>query len=170
MPARGRSGGISCWITALLIKCSSRRKKKQILAALESLQEVEPSESSQLLRKLGDFFQTPAAAWVSVDFSDWSGRRQELFNLLKNAIPRIPVISFDYYTSDAGGWNGALWSRSSCGLKAVPQVPARLVPRRRQTMRTFKILRIKRPECLDEYFLPENMPVAEESDTAQNGA
>lgn len=73
MPARAGSGGISRWITALLIKCSSRRKKKkQILAALESLQEVEPSESSQLLRKLGDFFQTPAAAWVSVDFSDWS--------------------------------------------------------------------------------------------------
>ena len=37
-------------------------------------------------------------------------------------------------------------------------------------MRTFKILRIKRPECLDEYFFPRNMPVAEESDTVQNAA
>ena len=99
--SKGRSGGISLLDHSLIDKMFiTPEEKKQILAALESLQEVEPSESSQLLRKLGDFFQTPAAAWVSVDFSDWSGKRQELFNLLKNAILQSRVISFDYYTSD----------------------------------------------------------------------
>lgn len=167
--SKGRSGGISLLDHSLIDKMFiTPEEKKQILAALESMQEVEPSESSQLLRKLGDFFQTPAAAWVSVDFSDWSGRRQELFNLLKNAILESRVISFDYYTSDGRVERRVvepvqLWFKSRAWY-------LRAWCRGRKAMRTFKILRIKRPECLDEYFLPRNIPVAEESDTAQNAA
>ncbi|WP_455616043.1 helix-turn-helix transcriptional regulator [Eisenbergiella sp.] len=167
--SKGRSGGISLLDHSLIDKMFiTPEEKKQILAALESLQEVEPPENSKLLRKLGDFFQTPAAGWVSVDFSDWSGRRQELFTLLKNAILQSRVIAFDYYTSDGRMerrvvepvqlWfkNRAWYLRAWC--------------RSRQAMRTFKILRIKRPECLEEYFPPRSIPVTEEADAAPNAA
>ena len=101
----------------------NNEEKSQILAALEGLREADPSDSPELLRKLGDFFQTPGSSWVSIDFSDWSGEQEALFSLLKHAILQCHVIAFDYYGSD-GKWSAAPRSLSSCGLKAITGICA----------------------------------------------
>lgn len=78
--SKGRGGGISlmehCVIDKMFV---NEDEKAQILAALESLRETAPSDNTELLQKLGDFFQTSGSNWVSIDFSDWSGRQEMLF-------------------------------------------------------------------------------------------
>lgn len=167
--SKGRGGGISLLDHSLIDKMFvTQKEKKEILAALESLKEVEPSGNSQLLRKLGDFFQTPAESWVSVDFSDWSGKRQELFSLLKNAILQSRVIAFDYYAGNGRMERRVvepirLWFKSSAWYLCA-------WCRSRQAMRTFKILRIKRPECLEEHFIPRKTAAPEENKVGEEAS
>ena len=149
--SKGRGGGISlmehCVIDKMFV---NEDEKAQILAALESLRETAPSDNTELLQKLGDFFQTSGSNWVSIDFSDWSGRQEMLFSLLKKAILQSRVIAFDYYSAD-----GKMEHRIAEPLQLCFKSHnwyLRAWCRNRQDMRTFKVLRIKRPEILDESF------------------
>lgn len=163
--SQGRSGGISlmdhCVIDKMFL---NNEEKSQILAALEGLRGAAPSDSPELLRKLGDFFQTPGSNWVSIDFSDWSGGQEALFSLLKHAILQSHVIAFDYYGSDGKMERRTaepvqLWFKSHNWY-------LRAWCRNRKAMRTFKVLRIKRPEILDETFTPRSFPCGEEDAAA----
>ena len=118
--SKGRGGGISlmehCVIDKMFV---NEDEKAQILAALESLRETAPSDNTELLQKLGDFFQTSGSNWVSIDFSDWSGRQEMLFSLLKKAILQSRVIAFDYYSAD-----GKMEHRISCVLRVITGICA----------------------------------------------
>ena len=76
---KGKNGGISLTEQFVLNKMLvSEQEQAEILAALTGLQETGAQTEQETLQKLGEFFQTEPLQWVSIDLSDWSGRRQEL--------------------------------------------------------------------------------------------
>ena len=168
---KGKNGGISLTERFVLDKMLlSPEEQQKILAALISLQETDAQENEDILRKLGDFFQTEATNWVAIDFSDWSGRRKDLFGQLREAILGRHVLTFDYY-----GQYGEMSSRSVEPVQLLFKEYTwylRAYCRKRQAMRLFKVLRMKRVQVMEERFeisaeqrgkmpvkLPEGMPV-----------
>ncbi len=148
---KGRGGGISLTEQFVLNKMLvSKKEQKQILAALTSLRETGVREEEEILQKLGDFFMEKPDNWVSIDFSDWSGRRQALFAQIKDAVLNRHVILFDYY-----GQHGEMNRRCVEPVQLLFKEYTwylRAFCRTRQAMRLFKILRMKRVEVLDETF------------------
>ena len=150
---KGKNGGISLMSQFVLNKMLvTKEEQNQILAALTSLQETGAFQEKELTLKLADFFHTDSLNWVAIDFSDWSGKRQEMFETIKEAILSHRVLSFDYY-----GQNGLMNRRLV--------EPAQLLFKEytwylsaycleRQAMRLFKLLRMKRVEMTGEIFLP----------------
>lgn len=164
---KGRGGGISLTEQFVLNKMLvSKKEQKQILAALTSLRETGAHEEEEILCKLGDFFMEKPESWVAIDFSDWSGRRQELFGQIKDAILNRRVIQFDYY-----GQHGEMTHRCVEPIQLLFKEYTwyvRAFCRTRQAMRLFKVLRMKRVEALDETFdIRDNMTLEQPSeDTA----
>lgn len=148
---KGRGGGISLTEQFVLNKMLvSKKEQKQILAALTSLRETGVREEEGILEKLGDFFMEKPDNWVAIDFSDWSGRRQELFDQIKDSILNRHVILFDYY-----GQHGEMNRRCVEPIQLLFKEYTwylRAFCRTRQAMRLFKVLRMKRMEVLDETF------------------
>jgi len=156
---KGKNGGISLTERFVLDKMLlSPEEQQKILAALISLQETDAQENEDILRKLGDFFQTEATNWVAIDFSDWSGRRKDLFGQLREAILGRHVLTFDYY-----GQYGEMSSRSVEPVQLLFKEYTwylRAYCRKRQAMRLFKVLRMKRVQVMEEVFeAGERMPV-----------
>ena len=157
---KGRNGGISLTEQFVLDKMLvSKKEQQQILAALASLKETGAHEENETLSKLGDFFKEKPENWVAIDFSDWSGRRKELFNQIRDAILNRYVLSFDYYGQHA-----------EMSRRCVEPVQllfkeytwyVRAFCRTRQAMRLFKVLRMKRVVLLDETFEPRDSEEAE---------
>ena len=148
---KGKNGGISLTERFVLDKMLlSPEEQQKILAALISLQETDAQENEDILRKLGDFFQTEATNWVAIDFSDWSGRRKDLFGQLREAILGRHVLTFDYY-----GQYGEMSSRSVEPVQLLFKEYTwylRAYCRKRKAMRLFKVLRMKRVQVLEEVF------------------
>lgn len=148
---KGKNGGISLTEQFVLNKMLvSKEEQQQILAALTSIQETGAQEEKETLRKLGDFFKTDAYPWVSIDFSDWSGRSRELFLQLREAILNKKVLQFDYY-----GQYGEMTSRTVEPLQLVFKDYTWYLKgfcRLRKDMRLFKVLRMKRVRILQEVF------------------
>lgn len=104
---KGKNGGISLTEEFVLNKMLvTKEEQEQILAALTSLQETGAQQEEETLQKLGDFFKMDLQSWVSIDFSDWSDQRQQFFAIIKEAILKRKVLTFEYY-----GRNGKLSSR-----------------------------------------------------------
>ena len=150
---KGRNGGISLTEQFVLDKMLvSKKEQQQILAALASLQETGAHEGEEILNKLGEFFKEKPENWVAIDFSDWSGRRRELFNQIKDAILNRQVLQFDYY-----GQYGDMSSRCIEPIQLLFKEYTwylRAFCRIRQAIRLFKVLRMKRVTVLDETFEP----------------
>lgn len=150
---KGRNGGIRLTEQFVLDKLLvSKEEQQQILAALTSIQETGAQEERETIKKLGDFFKTDAYPWVSIDFSDWSGRRKELFELLKNAILSKSVLEFDYY-----GQYGEMTKRTVEPIQLIFKDYTWYLKgfcKMRQDMRLFKVLRMKRVKTLSETFSP----------------
>lgn len=150
---KGRNGGIHLTEQFVLDKMLvSKKEQQQILAALASLKETGAQEEEAILGKLGDFFMEKPENWVSIDFSDWSGRRKELFNLIRDAILNRQVLQFDYY-----GQYGDMSSRCVEPIQLLFKEYTwyvRAFCRTRQAMRLFKVLRMKRVVTLEETFAP----------------
>lgn len=150
---KGKYGGIHLTEQFVLDKMLvTREEQQQILAALNSLEEVGAYREGDVLQKLEDFFQISSDGWVSIDFSDWSGRRGELFGLLKEAVLRRRVICFDYY-----GQSGEMNSRTVEPVQLVFKDYTwylRAYCRIREGVRLFKVLRMKRVRMTDEIFTP----------------
>lgn len=151
---KGRGGGIHLTKQFVLDKMLvSKQEQKQILAALSSLRETGVPESEEVLSKLRDFFMENSTDWVSIDFSDWSDRRRELFNLIREAVINRHVIEFDYY-----GQSGEISHRQAEPVQLLFKEYTwyvRAFCRSRQAMRLFKVLRMKRVELLTETFTPK---------------
>ena len=150
---KGKNGGICITEEFVLNKMLvSQKEQQEILAALASLKETGVGQSGEILNKLGDFFKTEAQNWVAIDFSDWSGRRGELYEQLREAILNRHVISFDYY-----GKYGEMSGRTVEPIQLLFKEYTwyvRAFCRVRQDMRLFKVMRMKRVRVLEETFTP----------------
>lgn len=150
---KGKNGGISLTSQFVLNKMLvTKEEQNQILSALASLQETGALKEKETISKLTDFFKAEPSNWVAIDFSDWSGRRQELFEDLKEAILSHTVISFDYY-----GQNGMMSHRLAEPLQLLFKEYTwylRAFCREKNDMRLFKLLRMKRVEMTREVFVP----------------
>lgn len=148
---RGKGGGIRLMERFVLDKLLLyKEEQNRILAALISLQETGAYGDEKILKKLETFFRTEPVDWVSIDFSDWSGRRGELFGQIKEAILGRHVIEFDYY-----GQHGEMSHRQAEPVQLLFKEYTWYVRawcRKREAMRLFKVLRMKRVEVLEEIF------------------
>lgn len=154
---KGKNGGICLTEQFILNKLLvTKDEQSQILAALASLQETGAFKDRETMLKMGDFFDAEPLNWVSIDFSDWSGRRQELFEQVKEAILFHKVLSFDYY-----GQHGDMSHRMVEPVQLLFRDYTwylRAYCRSRQDWRLFKLLRMKRVEVLtEETFTPRKM-------------
>lgn len=96
---KGRYGGISLLDNFILDKSLvSETEQRDILAALESMAEVEKGSTDAILSKLSSIFQMGQPRWLAMDFSDWSNLKQELYSNLKQAIIHHKRIQFQYYS------------------------------------------------------------------------
>ena len=157
----GRNGGISLTEQFVLNKMLvTKEDQEQILAALASLKETGAGREDETLEKLGAFFQAEPQNWVSIDFSDWSGRRKEMFEEIRTAILSHTVLSFDYY-----GQYGEMSRRIVEPMQLLFKDYTwylRAFCREREDMRQFKILRMKRMTMLEEKFTPRQIEFREE--------
>ncbi|MCI8798841.1 MAG: YafY family transcriptional regulator [Lachnospiraceae bacterium] len=148
---KGKNGGICLMETFVLDKLLvSEEEQQQILAALVSLRETGAEEEEEILKRLGDFFRMEPVNWVAIDFSDWSGRRNDLFVQIKKAILGRHVMTFDYY-----GRHGEMRSRTVEPVQLLFKEYTWYVKafcRTRQDERLFKVLRMKRIRVLEETF------------------
>lgn len=153
---KGKNGGIRLTEQFVLNKMLvSKKEQQQILAALHSLKETGAQEETAILVKLGDFFMEKPESWVAIDFSDWSGRRKELFNQIRDAILNRYVIQFDYY-----GQYGDMAHRCVEPIQLLFKEYTwyvRAYCRTKQDMRLFKVMRMKRVEVLEETFPLKNI-------------
>lgn len=165
---KGKNGGISLTENFVLNKMMlSKEEQETILAALDSMQQTGASDGDEMIRRLGSFFQMERESWVSIDFSDWSGRRGELFERMKTAILQKRLLRFDYY-----GQNNVMMSRTVEPVQLVFKEFTwylRAFCRERGAMRMFKVLRMKRVECLEEKFVPDAERYREREENALTG-
>lgn len=151
---KGKNGGISLTSQFVLNKMLvTKEEQDQILAALASLQETGALREKETMAKLTDFFSAEPENWVAIDFSDWSGRRQELFEKVRDAILSHKVLSFDYY-----GQSRIMTRRMAEPLQLLFKEYTwylRAFCRDREDMRLFKLLRMKRVETTGESFSPQ---------------
>lgn len=151
---KGKNGGISLTENFVLNKMMlSREEQGMILAALDGMQQTGAVDETGMLKKLGSFFQMERESWVSIDFSDWSGRRAELFERVKGAILQKKLLCFDYY-----GQNNVMKRRTVEPVQLVFKEFTwylRAYCREKKAMRMFKIMRMKRVEYLEEEFVPD---------------
>lgn len=157
--AAGKGGGISILKNFTLDKSLlSRAEQEQILAALQGAAVTYGKNIDELLTKLGGLFQTRAANWIEVDFSGWVQNRpkQEIFNLIKEAIFNKHTITFQYFDSSGKRTDRRVhpyklvfkskdWYLYGCCLQ-------------RNDSRFFKLTRIKELEILTETFSPVFIP------------
>lgn len=96
---KGRYGGI-CLLDNFILDKSlvSETEQRDILAALESMAEVEKGSTDGILSKLSSIFQMGQPRWLAMDFSDWSNLKQELYSNLKQAIIHHKRVRFQYYS------------------------------------------------------------------------
>lgn len=148
---RGKGGGIRLMERFVLDKMLlSEEEQRSILAALASLRETGAVGEERTLKKLEHFFRKEPLDWVAIDFSDWSGRRGELFGQIKEAILGRHVMEFDYYRQ-----YGDMSHRRAEPVQLLFKEYTWYVRawcRVRGAMRLFKVLRMKRVEVLEEIF------------------
>ena len=146
---QGQGGGIRLMEHFVLDRrLLSKEEQGRILAALASLRETGASQDIRILEKLETFFKAEPLDWVAIDFSDWSGRRGELYGQIKEAILGRHVMAFDYY-----GQHGDMMRREVEPIQLLFKEYTwyvRAYCRIRGAMRLFKVLRMKRVEVLEE--------------------
>lgn len=161
---KGRNGGICLTEQFVLNKLLLTKEEQQdILAALVSLRETEPTEETATLKKLGEFFKTKPTDWLAIDLSDWSGLRQQLYEDVKTAILNHKVLCFDYY-----GASGEMSRRTVEPLQLMFKEYTwylRAFCRDRQDFRLFKLFRMKRQEISQESFVPKQEILKQEENS-----
>ncbi len=151
--SRGKGGGIRLMERFVLDRrLLSGEEQGRILAALASLRETGASQDIRILEKLETFFKAQPVDWVAIDFSDWSGRRGELFRQIREAVLGRHVMAFDYY-----GRYGDMTHREVEPIQLLFKEYTWYLKgfcRARGAMRLFKVLRMKRVEVWAETFEP----------------
>jgi len=168
---KGKNGGISLTEEFVLNKMLiTKEEQQEILAALVGLQEteaVEDNREQEILKKLGEFFQTEPIPWVNIDLSDWSGLRKQMYEDIKRAILTHHVIEFDYY-----GQNRPMSHRVVEPMQLQFKEYTwylRAYCRERQDFRTFKLFRMQRLSVQETTFAPKTEPVQQIVETESSG-
>ena len=150
---KGKNGGICLTEQFVLDKMLiTREEQQEILSGLVSLRETRAEGEEDILRKLGEFFKTDPIDWLAIDLSDWSGRRKQLYEDIKNAILGRRLVRFDYYGQYAQMSRRTvepvqlLFKEYTWYLKAFC--------REKNAWRVFKLFRMKRLEILEDTFVP----------------
>lgn len=150
--SKGRNGGISLTDQFVLNKLIvTKTEQQQILSALTSLDELGALKGKETINKLKAVFQVESQNWVSIDFSDWSGARQQIFEKIRQAIWDHKIITFDYY-----GRNGKSGSRVVEPLQVVFKDYTwylKAFCRTRQAIRVFKLQRMNHVTLTEECFI-----------------
>ncbi|MDE7418107.1 MAG: YafY family transcriptional regulator [Lachnospiraceae bacterium] len=150
---KGKNGGISLTEQFVLNKMLlTQEEQQEILSGLISLRETRADGEENILQKLGEFFKTDPVDWLAIDLSDWSGRRKQLYEDIKNAILERKLIRFDYY-----GQHAQMSSRTVEPMQLLFKEYTwylKAFCREKSDWRVFKLFRIKRLEILDKTFVP----------------
>ncbi len=148
--SKGKGGGISLLDNFVLNKSVlSEQEQQEILSALQGLGATNYPDTDKVLSKLSLIFNKNSQDWIEVDFSDWSDNKDK-WDIIKTSILSKNIIAFDYY--------------SSYGEKTTRKVmPVKLWFKQKtwylkafcidkQSMRTFKLTRIKNLQMTNEVF------------------
>lgn len=155
----GRNGGIYLMKDFVLDKAVlSEEEKREILAALQSVNAAQDTSSSETLQKLSAVFNLNSENWLEVDFSRWGneGHDNEKFKLLKSAVIHRKNVKIRYANSYEDVQERVvqplkLWFKAKAWyLKAFCT--------ERQDYRVFKLNRILDLEVLDESFPDRTFP------------
>lgn len=151
---KGRYGGIYLLDNYVFDKSLvSKTEQRDILAALESMAEVEKGSTDAILSKLRSIFQMGQPRWLAMDFSDWSNLKQELYVDLKHAIIHHKKVQFQYYNRSGEITERIveplqLWFKDyTWYLKAYCV--------KKKGLRVFKLNRIQKATVLEESFEEE---------------
>lgn len=151
---RGKGGGIFIQENYVLDKAVfSDEEQKEILIALQNLNLTKGTVSSSLVSKLSTLFKKESLDWLEIDFSDWTGLRNELFDKLQQAILSRKVIQIDYLSTKT-----QFTARELEPLKLVFRNKAWYLYaycRLRADYRLFKIARMRELQVLSETFIRE---------------
>ncbi|MGL9731223.1 helix-turn-helix transcriptional regulator [Enterococcus sp. DIV0756] len=97
---RGKGGGIFIQDNYVLDKAVfSDEEQKHILIALQNLNLANGTLDSSLVSKLSTMFKKETLDWLEIDFSDWTGLRNERFDQLQQAIFSRKVIQINYLST-----------------------------------------------------------------------
>ena len=147
----GRNGGIRLMHDFVLDHAVlSGEEKREILAALQSINITRNIAESQTLQKLSALFALPSENWLEIDFSRWGnqGFDKEKFELLKTAVIHCRQIRIRYAGSD-----GTERERTVQPYRLVYRSKAwylKAFCMEKQEMRTFKLNRILELALLEE--------------------
>ncbi len=161
----GRNGGIRLMHDFVLDHAVlSGEEKREILAALQSINITRNIAESQTLQKLSALFALPSENWLEIDFSRWGnqGFDKEKFELLKTAVIHCRQIRIRYARSD-----GTERERTVQPYRLVYRSKAwylKAFCMEKQEMRTFKLNRILELALLEESFVRRNFPEESEDD------
>ena len=98
----GRNGGIYLMNDFVLDKAVlTEEEKREILAALHSINSTNNIDNRQILQKLSVIFNVSSESWLEVDFSKWgnNGTDNAKFELLKSAIIHQRCVKITYANS-----------------------------------------------------------------------
>lgn len=150
---QGKGGGIEIAKDYVLSKSLlSENEKKQIMSALQVLDNTTKQYENDLLTKLSALFKIKSTNWIEVDFNNWQNNQmyEKTFNDIKSSILNKYTISFSYFNSNE--------KETSRSVK-----PVRLLSKNqdwylyalcllRNDFRDFKLSRIKNLEIHTEKF------------------
>ena len=156
--SQGKGGGIRLLDNFILNKTMlSEEEQAQILASLQGIEAATGEKNDKLLAKLSSLFQKENENWIEIDFSDWSGKEQNKFHDLKNAILSHTMIKFDYF-----GRDGKKKKRCVKPLKLYFRDKTWYLSgycTEKEGMRLFKLRRMKQLELTKETFDPLELPL-----------
>ncbi|MDU5333369.1 YafY family protein [Enterococcus sp.] len=151
---RGKGGGIFIQENYVLDKAVfSDEEQEEILIALQNFNLTDGTLSSSLVSKLNTLFKKDSLDWLEIDFSDWTGLRNQFFDTLQRAIITRKVIRVKYLSS-----MGQFTERELEPLKLVFRNKAWYLYafcRVRADFRLFKIARMCDLQVLSEAFVRE---------------
>lgn len=99
---KGRNGGISIMEQYTLNKTLlTDEEQKQIIMALQCVNETGNMEVSEALLKLRNVFQKNIKSWIEIDFSTWgeNEKEKEIFSVIRDSILYNNPISFTYFSN-----------------------------------------------------------------------
>ena len=151
---RGKGGGLFIRESYVLDKALfSEDEQKEILLAVQNLNLTNGGRSRGLLSKINGLFETKSHQWLEIDFSDWTGLRDGLFEALQEAVIAKKVIQIQYLNAQ-GGFS----QRKLEPLKLVFRDKAWYLYafcRLREAERLFKVARMRNVQRSDETFTRE---------------